>query len=135
MTKEEKKALIVQMKLAKKTADELIAIYKAWDYKFKPEYSIFLHAVMESSTKPSFVKYLLEVRAIAYYTQSHSECDYAFKVLACLIHIAVIEQIETPFDHVINSDKDFEWKLNNLFEKKQQNEETKARTTQRHADL
>lgn len=118
MTKEEKKALIVQMKLAKKTPDELASIYKAWGYKYKPEYSFFLHAVMESSTKPSFVKYLLEVRAIAYYTQSQTECDYAFKVLACLIHIAAIEQIETPFDHVIRSDKDFEWKLNNLFEEK-----------------
>lgn len=118
MTSEEKQAIIVQIKLAKKTADELIAIYKAWDYKFKPKYSIFLHEVIVSSTKPSFVEYLREVRAQAYYTQSQTTCDYAFNVLACLIHIAVIEQIETPFDHVIRSDKDFEWKLNNLFEKK-----------------
>ena len=74
---------------------------------------------MVSSTKPNFVEYLLEVRAKAYYTQSQTTCDYAFNVLACLIHIAAIEQIETPFDHVIRSDKDFEWKLNNLhFEKK-----------------
>lgn len=118
MTKEEKKALIAQMKLAKKTPDELASIYKAWGYKYKPEYSLFLHEVVVSSTKPSFVEYLREVRAQAYYTQSQTTCNYAFKVLACLIHIAVIEQIETPFDHVINSDKDFEWKLNNLFEKK-----------------
>ena len=119
MTKEEKKALIVQMKLAKKTPDELASIYKAWGYKYKPEYSLFLHEVVVSSTKPNFVEYLLEVRAQAYYTQSKTTCDYAFKVLACLIHIAAIEQIETPFDHVIKSDKDFEWKLNNLhFEKK-----------------
>lgn len=118
MTQEEKKSLIVQMKLAKKTADELIAIYKAWDYKFKPKYSIFLHEVEVSSTKPSFVEYLREVRAKAYYSQDHTTCDYAFDVLACLIQIAIVEQIETPFDHVIKSDKDFEYKLNNLFEEK-----------------
>lgn len=108
-------SLIVQMKLAKKTEDELIAIYKAWDYKFKPKYSIFLHEVEVSSTKPSFVEYLQEVRAQAYYTQSKSTCDYAFDVLACLIQIAIVEQIETPFDSVIKSDKDFEFKLNNLY--------------------
>lgn len=115
MTKEEKKSLIVQMKLAKKTADELIAIYKAWDNRFKPECSFFLREVMEASTKPSFVEYLREVRAKAYYTQSHTTCDYAFSVLACLIQIAIVEQIETPFDSVIKSDKDFEFKLNNLY--------------------
>ncbi len=114
MTKDEKCSLVVQMKLAKKTADELMAIYKAWDYKFKPKYSIFLHEVFVSSTKPSFVEYLKEVRAQAYYTQSQTTSFYAFDVLACLIQIAIVEQIETPFDSVIKSDKDFEYKLNNL---------------------
>lgn len=114
MTKEEKKQLIAQMKLAKKTADELIAIYKAWDYKFKPKYSIFLHEVTVSSTKPNFVEYLLEIHAKAYYKQSHTICNYAFDVLACLIQIAIVAQIETPFDYVIKSDRDFEYKLNHL---------------------
>lgn len=114
MTKEEKYFLFVQMKLKKKTDDELIAIYKAWDYKFKPKYSIFTHEVFVSSTKPNFVEYLKEVRAQAYYTQNKTTCDYAFSMLACLIQIAIVEQIETPFDSVIKSDKDFEYKLNNL---------------------
>ncbi len=114
MTKEEKNSLIAQMKLAKMTDGELIAIYKAWDYKFKPKYPVFLHAAIESSTKPSFVRYLREIRAQAYYTQSHTTGDYAFSVLACLIQIAIVKQIETPFDCVIKSDKDFEFKLNNL---------------------
>lgn len=107
------------LNIGNKTPDELEEIYKEWDYKYKPECSSFLSVVNNVVWHINdFVKYLLEIRAKAYYSQSHTECDYGFNVLACLIYIAILEKIETPFDHVINSDKDFEWKLNNLFEKK-----------------
>ena len=107
------------LNIGNKTPDELEEIYKEWDYKYKPKYSSFQSVVNNVVWHINdFVKYLLEIRAQAYYSQSHTECDYGFNVLACLIYIAFLEKIETPFDHVINSDKDFEWKLNNLFEKK-----------------
>lgn len=107
------------LEIGRKTYEELEEIYKEWDYQYKPKCSSFLSVVNNVVWHINdFVKYLLEIRAQAYYSQSHTECDYGFNVLACLIYIAILEKIETPFDHVINSDKDFEWKLNNLFEKK-----------------
>lgn len=115
MNDKELKEFIAKRELAKKTADELMAIYKAWDYQYKPQFSCFLHEVVTVSNQHSFLEYLLRVRAQAYYAQSHPACDQGFDALACLIHIAFTQKIETPFDHVINSDKDFEWKLNNLF--------------------
>lgn len=116
MKKEEILALI---RLSRKTPDELMTIYKAWDYQYKPKYSCFLHTTITLVTEQSdFVRYMLRIRAQAYYSGNHTDADYGFNVLACLIYIAIIEKIETPFDHVIKSDKDFEWKLNNLFEEK-----------------
>lgn len=116
MKKEEILALI---RLSRKTPDELMTIYKAWDYHYKPKYSCFLHTAITLVTEQSdFVRYMLRIRAQAYYSGNHTDADYGFNVLACLIYIAIIEKIETPFDHVIKSDKDFEWKLNNLFEEK-----------------
>lgn len=115
------------LEIGRKTSEELEKIYKEWDYQYKPERSSFISVVNNVGWHiKDFVEYLLEIRAQAYYAQSHPACDIGFNILACLIYIAIHEKIETPFDHVINSDKDFEWKLNNLFEKKQQNEETKA---------
>jgi len=108
------------LEIGRKTSEELEKIYKEWDYQYKPERSSFISVVNNVGWHiKDFVEYLLEIRAQAYYAQSHQTCDIGFNILACLIYIAIIEKIETPFDHVINSDKDFEWKLNNLFEKKQ----------------
>lgn len=119
-----KKAAIFEPKpyleIGRKTSEELEKIYQEWDYQYKPERSSFISVVNNVGWHiENFVEYLLEIRAQAYYAQSHPTCDIGFNILACLIYIAIIEKIETPFDHVINSDKDFEWKLNNLFEKKQ----------------
>lgn len=107
------------LNIGNKTPDELEKIYKEWDYQYKPKFYCFFQTCMEVSLlKSDFVDYMLQIRAKAYYSGNHTTADYGFNVLACLIYIAILEKIETPFDHVINSDKDFEWKLNNLFEKK-----------------
>lgn len=107
------------LEIGNRTANELEKIYKEWDYQYKPEYEFFFTVVMDVACyKSDFVEYMQQIRFRAYYSPHHTESDYNFNVLACLIYISVIEKIETPFDHVINSDKDFEWKLNNLFEKK-----------------
>ncbi len=108
------KEYLIKKELQKKTPDELMNIYKSWDYKYKPQYSRFIDEVTTILNQQSFVEYLLQVRGQAYYAQSHWECDHGFNGLACLIYIAIIQKIDTPFDHVIKSDKDFEWKLNNL---------------------
>lgn len=107
------------LEIGRKTSEELEKIYKEWDYQYKPERSSFISVVNNVGWHiENFVEYLLEIRAQAYYAQSHPACDIGFNILACLIYIAIHEKIETPFDHILNSDKGFEWKLNNLHFKK-----------------
>jgi hypothetical protein len=107
------------LEIGRKTSEELEKIYKEWDYQYKPERSSFISVVNNVGWHiKDFVEYLLEIRAQAYYAQSHPACDIGFNILACLIYIAIHEKIKTPFDHILNSDKGFEWKLNNLHEKK-----------------
>ena len=107
------------LEIGRKTSEELEKIYKEWDYQYKPERSSFISEVNNVGWHiKDFVEYLLEIRAQAYYAQSHPACDIGFNILACLIYIAIHEKIKTPFDHILNSDKGFEWKLNNLHEKK-----------------
>ena len=107
------------LEIGRKTSEELEKIYKEWDYQYKPKRSSFISVVNNVGWHiKDFVEYLLEIRAQAYYAQSHPACDIGFNILACLIYIAIHEKIKTPFDHILNSDKGFEWKLNNLHFKK-----------------
>lgn len=97
------------------TPDELMELYKKWDYKYKPKYLYFSRTFDELIKRGfDFQEYLEEMRIQAYYSHHHPETDSGFDQLACLIYLAMAKGMKTPYDHILNSDKDFEYKLNHL---------------------
>lgn len=108
-----------ELVFGKVTPDELMELYKKWDYKYKPEYLYFSRTFNELVMKDyDFLKYLEDARRMAYYSSRHTDAEVGFMQLACLIYLAMAKRMETPYDHVLNSDKDFELKLNSLHTKK-----------------
>ena len=96
--------------------EELERHYDNWDYPYKPSREMFLRIAMSANAIDyDVVENIERVRIDAYY--SHGG-DTAFQILSCLLYYAVIDHIKTPYDHVLLSDKDFEYKLNHLDEKK-----------------
>lgn len=95
--------------------EEAIGLYEKWNYPFKPSMVLFLTILMQIETKQIKITDELEQqRGMAYYSQHEPTAHNAFERLACLIYIATIKKIATPYDHVIYRNKDFEWKLNHL---------------------
>lgn len=90
--------------------------YDKWDYHYKPRLEFFLEeaSIVEGWLVKDFLIRLEQTRAMAYYSPCHGVADTAFNQLACIIYLAPLAGIETPYDHVLKSDKDFEYKLNHL---------------------
>ena len=96
--------------------------YDRWDYPYKPGKDFFLEeaGIVEGWYIKDFLIRLERTRARAYYSQCQGEADMAFRQLACIIQLATLAGIRTPYDHVMKSDKDFEYKLNHLHDAKLQ---------------
>ena len=104
-----------ELVFGKISPDELRELYKKWDYKYKPEYLYFSRTFDELIKRGfDFLEYLEEMRIQAYYSHHHPETDAGFNQLASLIYLAMAKGMQTPYDHVLKSDKDFEYKLNHL---------------------
>ncbi len=92
--------------------------YRKWNYLYKPKEDFFFYIIenIEETTK-EFNDLLEEARAMAYYSTSSNSSSRSFDRLACIIYYAKVNHIATPYDHVLNSRKDFEYKLNHLHKK------------------
>jgi hypothetical protein len=97
------------------TLNELKDLYEKWDYQFKPKYGEFIDTYNDLVYKGyDFQGFLEEMCIKAYYSHSHPSTDIGFVRLACLIYLAMAKGMKTQYDHILNSDKDFEYKLNHL---------------------
>ena len=94
-----------------------MSFYRLWDYRYKPDESLFRQICQECISNGYAAQWLEKERARAYYTRSQSAADYHFQRLECLIYYVIINDIKTPYDHVIHSNASFEYILNNLFAK------------------
>lgn len=106
------------------TSKELEAYYHKWDYKYKPSIQKFFNYIPVFNDRDSFIQKLENARCKAYYSQSQTIASHGFNELACLIYFAIINNMETPYDHIIKGKYDFEYKLNHLHE--QDNEQRQA---------
>lgn len=99
------------------TQEELEQAYKKWNYTYKPSLGFFMdmiHPAYRFLDHDYFIEKLTETIAKAYFCPVHAIAHHGFNELACLIYFAMVTGIKTPYDHILKSDKDFEWKLNNL---------------------
>ena len=100
------------------THKELWELYNKWDYEYKPSFDVFSDVFGRLGIKGfDFLGFLEDARHRAYYSHTHPTTDYGFEDLSCLIYLAMAKGMETPYDHVLKSDKDFEYKLNCLDKK------------------
>ena len=99
--------------------DELYKLYQEWDYRYKPSFQLFNHVLQELMARGyDLPGYLEDARCRAYYSGSWPSADHGFMEVACLIYLAMAKGIPTPYDHVLNSGRSFEWKMNNLHEER-----------------
>lgn len=101
------------------TREEAIAYYNVWPYKYKPTLELYLKTISDCSLDSwEMAEQIEHLRAEAYYSQNQTTANFAFNKLACVLYFVLITGIETVYDHVLKSNNDFEWKLNNLHKKK-----------------
>ena len=96
--------------------------YRQWDYPYKPSLESFGRVVRDCERDgmvlEDYVRSEIEhYRTEAYYSRCQSTAHSAFQRLMSLLYIAMVNDVRTPYNHVLKSDKNFEYKLNNLHRK------------------
>ena len=91
-----------------------MSFYHVWDYRYKPEESLFREICQECISNGYAVQWLERERVRAYYSRNESSASFHFKRLACLIYYVIINDIKTRYDHVLHSNANFEYILNHL---------------------
>lgn len=93
--------------------------YEDWDYPYKPKFDFFIDVIKTAEREGhDLLKDIEDSRGYAYFSGSQSTANYSFNRLSCLLYYALVNNIEHPYTHVMKTDHDWEWKINNLHEKK-----------------
>lgn len=93
--------------------------YENWDYPYKPKFDFFMEIIkIAERDNHNILEDIEDSRGFAYFSGAQSVANYYFDRLSCLLYYAQVNNIEHPYAHVMQTDKDWEWKINNLHEKK-----------------